>query len=138
MLQWTDPTTGKRRSKSSGTSDPDEAEKARADLEYELNHGLHKGTSRMSWEKFRERFEEEYVTGKRVATQRVYANVLNLFEDICQPRTLAGISERTLSAFAAGLRKKPGNGGNTMLPSTIHARLQFLHTVLAWAVKQKY
>ena len=41
QLEWLDPDTGKRRSKSSGTSDPEEGERKRQELEYELNHGLH-------------------------------------------------------------------------------------------------
>ena len=39
MPQWHDSETGKRKSKTAGTCNPMEAEKARADLEYELNHG---------------------------------------------------------------------------------------------------
>ena len=39
MLQWIDPDNG-RKSKSAETADPDAAEKARADQEYELNHGI--------------------------------------------------------------------------------------------------
>jgi hypothetical protein len=41
MLQWRDPDTGRRKSQSAGTSNRKEAERVRADLEYELNHGLH-------------------------------------------------------------------------------------------------
>jgi hypothetical protein len=37
MLQWFDPATGKRKSRSAGTSDYSEAEGCRNDLEYELN-----------------------------------------------------------------------------------------------------
>jgi hypothetical protein len=54
MLQWLDPDTGRRKSKSAGTDDAKQAEIARADLETDLNHGRHKEASRMSWEKFRE------------------------------------------------------------------------------------
>src|SRR6516165_5010597 len=36
MLQWLDPDTGKRKSKSAETADEEKAETARADLEYEL------------------------------------------------------------------------------------------------------
>jgi hypothetical protein len=37
VLQWFDPATGKRKSRSAGTSDYSEAECCRGDLEYELN-----------------------------------------------------------------------------------------------------
>jgi integrase len=136
MLQWLDPDTGRRKSRSAGTADEREAEAARVDLESDLNNGRYQEASRMTWERFRELFEEEYVAQLRESTRRVYANVLNLFEDICAPKALRSITERTASAFAAGLRKKPGLRQEGMLPSTIKVRLQFLHTALNWAAGQ--
>src|SRR4029077_9828063 len=70
VLQWTDPDTGRRKSRSAKTSDPEKAESARADLEYELTHGKYQEASRMTWEQFREKFEDEYVAGGRPDTQR--------------------------------------------------------------------
>jgi integrase len=137
MLQWIDPDTGKRKSRSAETDDPDQAEQARADLEYELNHGKYQEASRMTWERFRELFEEEYVAPLRPGTRKVYANALNLFERICAPKRVGKVNERTVSQFAAGLRKEPGNKGEGMMASTVKVRLQFLHTALAWAVGQK-
>ena len=138
MLQWTDPDTGKRKSRSAETADEEKAETARADLEYELNHGRYQAASRMSWERFRELFEAEYVSTRRPDTQKVYNNVLNLFEKHSNPNSLRAINERTISAFAATLRKQPGRGGNaTMAPLSVKVRLQFLHTALQWAADQK-
>src|SRR5262245_6390655 len=137
-LQWHDPVTGKRKSKSAGTCNPLEAELKRADLEYELNNGLYRDTSAMSWEKFRGLFEDEYVAGLRKDTRANYKATLDLFERLCNPRGLRGISERTISGFRAGMLKTPGRMGNPcMAASTIKVRLQFLHTALSWAVKQK-
>ena len=56
MLQWTDPETGKRTTRSARTADPKLAEKARADLEYELNNGMYGEPSKLSWQQFREMF----------------------------------------------------------------------------------
>jgi hypothetical protein len=132
MPQWHDPDTGKRKSKSAQTNNPVQAERRRAELEYELNHGLYQEASAMSWERFRGLFEAEYVAGGRLNTRRNYAATLDLFEQICSPGRLRSTSERTLSLFVAGLRKEPGRarGSEGMLPSTIKARLQFLHTAL--------
>src|SRR4051812_45854767 len=85
MLQWLDPETGRRKSKSAGTDDPQAASQARADLEYELNHGKHRGGSRLSWEAFREAFEAEFLPGKRPGTQTNYRTTLEAFEQICNP-----------------------------------------------------
>jgi integrase len=137
MLQWIDPDTGKRKSKSAETDDEKKAEDARVDLESDLNNGRYQEASRMSWERFREVFEEEYLPGLRPDTQAVYGNVFNLFERLCNPKQLRSISERTISAFAAGLRKTRGRGSEGMQHMTVKVRLQFLHTALAWAVKQK-
>src|SRR5215510_13572783 len=85
MLQWHDPVTGKRKSQSAGTNNPLEAERRRADKEYELNHGLHKEVSNMSWAKFRATFETEYVAGARANTQLNYTVMFDLFERLCSP-----------------------------------------------------
>jgi integrase len=137
MLQWLDPDTGKRKSKSAETDDEDKAEQARADLEYELNHGKYQEASRMSWERFRELFEQEYVAPTRPATRENYRHVLDAFERVCSPRGLRTITERTVSAFAVGLRKAKLKGGREgMQPITVKVYLQFLHTALNWAVEQ--
>src|SRR5262249_53317303 len=131
-----DPATGKRKSRSAGTNNPLQAEERRADLEYELNHGLHQEASSMSWERFRELFEAEFVASRRENTRRNYRVTLDLFEQVCSPRSLRSVTGRTVSAFAAGLRKLPGCGG-PMRESTVKVRMQFLHTALEWAAGQK-
>jgi integrase len=137
MLQWIDPDTGKRRSKSARTSDPKEAEDRRVDLESDLNNNRYQDASRLTWERFRELFEQEYVAGRRENTRRNYRVMMDLFEQVCNPKSLRSVSERTVSAFAAGLRKLPGYRGGTMQASSIKVRLQFLHTALQWAADQK-
>jgi integrase len=137
VLQWTDPDTGRRKSKTAGTSDPKRAEDARADLEYELNHGRYQEASRMTWERFRQLFTEEYLSNLRPKTRQRYDVVFDLFEEVSAPKQLKSITERTVSAFAAALRKRSLPGRVGMMPSTIQVTLQFLHTSLAWAVEQK-
>jgi integrase len=140
MLQWTDPFTNQRKSKSAETTIPAVAEMKRTELEYELNHGLHKEASRMSWERFRELFEAEFVSGRRENTRENYTAMLDIFERLCSPQTIRGVNERTISSFVAKLRKEPGRykGEEGMRASTIKVRLQFLHTALSWAVEQKF
>jgi integrase len=137
MLQWHDPVTGKRKSRTAGTCNPLDAEKKRADLEYELNHGLYQEPSRITWERFRELFEAEYVSARRKDTRKNYYATLDLFERLCEPKLLRSIDVRVISAFASALRKQPGYGGGTMQPSTVKVRLQFLRTALNWAAAQR-
>ncbi len=137
MLQWVDPLTRRRRSESAETADPEEAERKRADKEYELNHGLHAEPSRMTWETFRELFETEYLSGARWNTRQGYGDTFDLFERLCHPGKLASINERVVSAFVGAMRKEPTRGRDGMMPSSIKVRLQYLRTTLRWAVEQK-
>lgn len=138
VLQWTDPETGRRKSKSAETADPKEADDARGDLEANLNNGRHAEASRMSWERFRELFEAEYLPNCRPKTQKEYRTTFDAFERLGNPQTLRAVNERKVSTFAAELWKQPGKRpGSTMLASTIKVRLQVLHTALKWAERQK-
>ena len=138
MLQWRDPDTGQRKSRSTKTNDPKEAEKARADLEYELNHGKYQEPSKLDWQHFRELFETEYLTGLRVPSQEKYGSVLDVFEEIVNPTKLRGISERTISLFVKGMRERKRPGGKIGLaPMTIKNYLVAVKTALGWAVHQK-
>ena len=136
-LQWHDPETGRRKSRTAGTEDPKEAEKARADLEYELNHGKYQQASRMTWEHFRELFEAEHAANQRPNTQKSYRITLDAFEEVCNPGRLASITERTLSLFVAGLRDRETATKKGNQASTIKVRLQLMRTALRWAVDQK-
>jgi hypothetical protein len=129
MLQWLNPETGKRKSRSAQTDDPKAAEQKRADLEYDLNHGKFQEASRLTWQRFRELFEDEYVAAKRQNTRENYDAMFKAFERICSPKTLKGVNERTISLFAAGLRKEPGRakGSVGQAPSTIRQRLHAAH-----------
>src|SRR5262249_61067516 len=74
VLQWHDPDTGRRRSQSAGTADPNQAEAARIDLEADLNNGRYQESSRMSWERFRTLFEEEDLPNCRSGTGGAFLN----------------------------------------------------------------
>jgi integrase len=139
MLQWYDPVTRRRRSRSARTEDADEAEAARADLEYELNHGAYQEPSRLSWSAFRAAFEEEHVAARRPRTRACYRSAFDSFERLCNPRSLREVTERAVSRFAAALRREPGKAGagTTQAPATIHLKLCLVKTALRWAARQK-
>jgi integrase len=139
MLQWIDPETGKRKSESTGTNNRGIAEMKRTEREFELNRGLHRESSRMSWEKFRQLFEAECFPGRREDTRKVYTTAFNHFERICHPTSLRSITARTISQFAAAIRAQPGRLDKAgWSPWTLKVRLSFLHCALNWAVEQKF
>jgi integrase len=138
VLQWHDPITGKRKSKSAGTCNPIGVERARAALEYELNHGLYREASAMSWERFRALFEEEFLSTRRENTRKNYQATFDIFERLCNPRSLRSLTERTISQFAYLLSREPGRTqGSTQQPVTIRQRLDLLQAALQWALRQK-
>jgi integrase len=138
VLQWVDPDTGQRKSRSAGTDDPDKAETARRDLEYELNHEMYQEASRLDWERFRQLFEDEYLAGLRPRTRERYNGVLDVFEQIIHPTKLRSITERTISLFLKGMRERKQTDGRVGLaPWTIKNYLIALKTSLRWAVEQK-
>jgi integrase len=139
MLQWHDPETGKRKSRSAETNNPIDAERARADLEYELNHNTYQEPARMKWERFRQLFEEEYLPVRRENTRENYKAMFDAFERLCKPASLRTVNERVVSQFAAALRKEPGRakGSTEQAPATVRQRLALLRTALGWAVRQR-
>jgi integrase len=131
-LDWIEPETGIRRSKSAKTADLREAEKARADLQYELNHGLASEPSKMTWQTFREMYEEEKLAGAREATQSKAASVFDSFEELGGPKTLGQITARTFSQYAVRLREKGFRA------ATIQGHLAYLRAAVRWAVDQGF
>ena len=117
QLQWIDPETGNRKTKSAETADDRKAEEARVDLESDLNNGRYQEASRMTWERFRELFEVEYAAGCRPKTRRKYAQVLDRFEREARPQRLRSITERTISTFAAAMRGRKAIGEGATRPA---------------------
>lgn len=131
QLRWLDPITGRRKTKSCGTSDPDKAEQARADLEYELRHGLAHESSKMPWEKFRKAYEEEQLAGRREATKKKAGYVFDSFEKHVNPRTLGNVTERMLSKYQSAMRSDGRRA------ATIAGHMAYLRAALRWAADQK-
>lgn len=138
-LQWHDPLTGGRKSRTAGTADRREAERRAADLEYELSRGLYREDSGVTWPDFRARFEAEHAAGLRDATREKYRAVLDAFEAIVNPRLLKAVNERAVSAFVTGLRSRPLPGGKVgCAPATVKNYVVTLGVALRWAVGQKF
>jgi integrase len=131
QLQWTCPDTGRRKSRSAGTADPDIAEQKRSDLEYELNHGIAHESSKMPWETFRQIYEEEHLAARREATRKKAGYVFDLFEKLSSPRKLGDINERKLSRHQTAMRTASRKA------ATIAGHMAYLRAALRWAADQK-
>ena len=69
VLAYIDPVSGKRKTKSAGTSHEKGAWKAAAKWEEELRAGPHCPPSKITWKQFRERYEAEHLASLAPATR---------------------------------------------------------------------
>lgn len=134
-LQWID-ASGKRRTRSAGTSDRQRAEELRCDLEADLNAGRVVEPSKTTWQEFRQAFETEYLPGVRPGTARLYQIALDQLQDCCAPALVRDVDARSLSRFVAWLRERDGLSSGTFAASTIACRLRYVRASLRWAAKQ--
>lgn len=128
VCQWVDPVTGRKVTKSAGTNIKRDAERFAGNLQKELDNGTYHKDLRMTWEAFRDRFEQEYLSGSPESTADRYATVLNAVERHINPKLLASLNEATLSRFQAKCRE----AGNS--EATIKTNVTHLLAALKWAV----
>ena len=127
QLWYTDPVTEKRRWKSTGTTDRNEAERAAGAWQAELADRP-VDDSRITWQDFRDRFRAEHLAHVAAKTAAAYETALNQFEAAIDPARLLSVTPDTLSRFAAQARQ-------TGLASTsIQTYLRHLRAALRWAV----
>ena len=77
-MRYTDPMTGERIAKSTGKADPKEAAKVAAKWEAELQEGRYKPRSKVSWDEFRQRYEDEAMGALKATTRRLVRSLKNL------------------------------------------------------------
>ena len=131
VLRYDDPITGKRRTKSAGTSSRKAAERAAAVWEAELRAGGNRQSSKISWAEFRERYEQEKLASLSEHTVASTATVFNHLERFIDPKNLLVLDEETLSRFQAELR------ATGIVETSIATHLRHLRAALNWAVRMK-
>lgn len=126
LLYFVNPITGREESKSAGTPDRREAERAAAIWEHELRSGLL--PSSIDWEGFRQRFETEHLAGLSHKSRLSYGTALNHFEQVIGlPRDLSAVNASTISRFQGALRS------SGMPDTSIGTHLTHLRSALRWA-----
>ena len=132
MPRYVDPITGKLKSRSSGTLNRREAERAANKWETQLAQGILRKPTRISWSEFRERYETEKLNGLSHAMATASASAFNHIESIINPQNLIVLDADTLSRFQAGLR------ATKMEESSIATHLRHLRAALSWAATMKF
>jgi integrase len=126
-LYYVDPLTRKTVSRSAGTSDRLEAERAAQRWQQELDE--FRGPEHNGWAYFRERFSEEHLGAVSQATRNSYGTALNHYKRLMDPRTVADVTAGTVSMFQAKLlaEKRP--------LTSIANYLRHLKYALKWAAE---
>ncbi len=127
-MRYTDPMSGRRVAKTTGTTNRREAEKIAAKWEAELQERRYRPDSKISWEAFREKFETEVLPSQADKTGSMVGTVFNAVERILRPAKLHDLTADRLSYFQAQLRA----GGRA--EPTIRTYLAHLAAILQWAV----
>jgi len=134
VCQWLDLTTGKKKTRSTGTNIKRDAERFAARLERDIEEGKFI-SERISWADFRERFEVVGLNNKnrRQTTINELITTMNMVERFISPDRPSAITTAVVSEFAMKLKieKKLRN-------LTIKKHLSGLRTILNWAKTQGY
>ena len=128
QMQYKDPITGRKQTKSSGTTNRREAERASAKLEAELREGRYKPASKITWAEFRRRYEDEVLTSLAKETDHKVQTVFGLLESLINPGRLRDLTAARISTFQSQLR------AGKRSENTIDGYMAHLMAALNWAV----
>lgn len=144
QLQWVDPLTGKKKTKSSGierTGRKDaekSAAKAAGALQKELREGTHTEPSRATWEAFTERYTTEVAEHLAASTATKVDATFSLVERLMQPppKRLADLTASRISEWVNRLLSEKGDDGKPIRTrATVAVYCRHLKAALNWAVE---
>ncbi len=130
-MQYRDPVTGNKISRSTGEATKRAAFRLAAKWEHELRNGEGDSPTRYSWANFRELYALEGLSGLADTTAAKVASVFNSFESIVNPKLLRSITEQVISGYAAKLRELG------RAESTIKGHLGHLQAAFNWAAENR-
>ena len=131
-MQYRDPVTYKKIRQTTGEKSRDRAARKAGHWEKSLREGNGHIGGRITWENFRQRYEDIGLDGLQDTTVKKAIGVLNVFERRTGIQRLADVSTERLNEYAAKLRKLSWS------ENTIKSHLGHIRAVLNWAVENKY
>ncbi|MCC6126949.1 MAG: site-specific integrase, partial [Pirellulales bacterium] len=129
VMLFFDPISGKRKTKSAGTTDPREAERRAALWQAELNSGGGHSPSKITWAEFRKRYEAEHLATLAEKTIGAAMSSLNHLERVLNADRLCKLTSTTISRFQVKLREEG------MKDSSLAHHLRHIKAALSWGVK---
>lgn len=124
-LYFVDPSTGREVSKSAGTSDRGEAERAAGLWEQEL--AGYRGPADDGWQFFRDRFRVEHLATLSPKTQACFRTALGAYQRIMEPAALPDVTAAELSVFQSRLLSED------LKIATVASYLSHIRAALNWA-----
>lgn len=124
-LYYIDPATKREVTRSAGTNDRREAERAAALWEAELLN--FRGANGDGWDYFRRRFEDEHLLGKSLKTCKAYSVGLNALARLMNPKKVSDVTTDVLSRFQAALIREE------LSIVTVRNYLRHVKAALNWA-----
>lgn len=131
VMYYRDPTTERIVARSTGTRKWDVAQRVAALWEAEVRGGRRVGDTRLTWEAFRERYEDEKLCRLSHKYQKQANTAFNHLEKLIDPKRLRSLTAGTLSRFQKDLR------ATGIKETSIATYLRPIQAALNWAVKMK-
>lgn len=129
-LRYTDPVTGQDVEKSSRTSKKREAVKAAGEWESELRNGIAANRSRLTWNAFREAYQDHVDATLSKNTSSLVFSSFNAVDAHLKPDRLNRITAQWVTKF----QKRLLDAGRS--PSTVECYCRHLKAALNWAKDQ--
>lgn len=139
-LQWDDPTTGKRITRSSKCKDRRSAERAAIDKERELATGQGIATRR-TFAQFVSLYQMEHLMSLALRSRLKAVSVLECYNRLMNPKSIENVTAAAIATYASKLRTDELDESGRVThrhrsEATIATHLRTLRAALAWA-KQK-
>jgi integrase len=126
-MQYKDPFTGKRHTRSTKQKKKSEAAKKAGQWEKELNEGQFKARSRVTWAELRQQFEASSAFDELAeSSQRKFYTAFTLFEELLTPDRLILLTTARLNLLVTKLRDRG------LAPFTIKGYLSLIRRALHW------
>lgn len=132
VLRYIDPTSGKQKTKSAGTTDEVTAIGAAAVWQDELQHGRYQAPSKLTWAQFRKRYETEKVATLAAGTGEAVRGAFAHLERVLNPDRITKITTAALSRLAAELRKETPRCKDGLSEASIARDLRQIKAALRW------
>lgn len=129
-VQWEDPTTGRLRTRSTGTKKEREAIAFQLNLETKLNDDEGEGTDVTTFALAADRYESEVLSSRAEKTQNKWKATRHHVEQIIDPQFVSALKSKKIGQLANALRAKH------LAALTVKGYLSYLRTFLKWCKKE--